>query len=58
MFVHICFTMTYTYIHDACNHRANSHTNIVCCRCKSNLKRPLFNSQSSVSCYKHFTIEG
>lgn len=43
-------------MHDAYNHnRSNSHTNTVCCRFKSNLKRPLFNSQRSVVCNKHFT---
>lgn len=44
-------------MHDAYNHnRSNSHTNIVCCRFKSNIRRPLFNSQFSVACNKHFTI--
>lgn len=56
MFVHICYTMIHTYMMHIIIYRPNRHTNIVCSRCKSNLKRPLFNSQFSVACNKHFTI--
>lgn len=38
MFVHICYTMTYTYMMHIIIYRSNRHTNTVCCRCKSNLK--------------------
>lgn len=58
MFVHICYTMTYTYMMHMIIYRSNSHTNTVCCRCRSNLKRPLFNSPFSVAGNKHFTIGG
>lgn len=56
MFVHICYTMIYTCTMHIIIYRSNSHTNIVCCRFKSNLKRPLLNSQFSVACNKHFAI--
>lgn len=56
MFVHICYTMIYAYMMYIIIYRSNSHTNIVCCRLKSNVKRPLFNSQFSVACNKRFTI--
>lgn len=55
MFVHICYTMIYTCMMHIITYRSNSHTNIVCCRFKSNLKRPLFNGQFSVACNKRVT---
>lgn len=57
MFVHICYTMKYTYRMHIIIYRSNSHTNTVCCRFKSYLKRPFFNSQFSVARNKCFTTE-
>ena len=39
MFVHICYTMTYTYMMHIIIFRAKRRTNIVCCRCQLNLRR-------------------
>lgn len=55
MFVHICYTVIYTYMMHIIDYRSNSHTNIVCCRLKSHLKKPFFHSQFSVACDQHFT---
>lgn len=49
MFVHICYIMIYTCMMHIFIDRSNSHTNIVCCRFRSNLKRPFFNSHFSVA---------
>ena len=46
MFVHICYTMTYTYMMYIFIFRAKRHTNIVCCRCHLNLKRQFSRSVS------------
>lgn len=46
MFVHICYTMTYTYMMYIFIFRAKRHTNIVCCRCQLNLKRQFSRSVS------------
>lgn len=56
MFVQICYTMIYTYMMHIVIYRSNGHTNIVCCKLKSNLKRPLRNSQFSVACNGRFAI--